>query len=247
VERWSADFVKGTAVGSAMARKEADGQSGRAVRADERRGGEERMDAFDVEGEDAAADDDEDAWRVARMVALFASSSSCWGEQRARRGLSARKSRRERKKENETQRKKRGREEAVATRSLFLSKSKKVYKQVFYCSLFFSSFFRLHHSPHRREPSEQASPGQHRHPRRGVGQRRGGDVPALPGQGRGGGEADGDACEPAREAVRGLAFLVVFHSSLSLSSLYFEPLTLAKPPFWPAFSFSALRAMASCD
>lgn len=125
-----------------MARKEADGQSGRAVRADERRGGEERMDAFDVEGEDAAADDDEDAWRVARMVALFSSSSFCWGEQRARRGLSARKSRRERKKENETQRKKRGREEAVATRSLSSYRNQKKCTNRFSLALsFFPLFF----------------------------------------------------------------------------------------------------------
>ena len=39
--RWSADLVKGTAGGSAMARKEAEGQSGRAARA-ERAGAEER-------------------------------------------------------------------------------------------------------------------------------------------------------------------------------------------------------------
>ena len=85
--------------------------------------------------------------------------------------------------------------------SLFVEIKKKVMSSGKFPPLFFSFFFSfLHHSPHRREPPKQARPGHHRHPRGGVGQRRGG-VPALPGQGGGGGEADGDASEPAGEAV----------------------------------------------
>lgn len=103
---------------------------------------------------------------------------------------------------------------------------------------FFSSLFRLHQRPHRREPSEQARPGHHRGPGRGIRQS-GGDIPALPGQRRRGREADGDAREAAGEAVA-VAFVVfasLFHYLFSslfrapdlgeaslLGSLFFEGL-----------------------
>ena len=120
VERWSADLVKGTAAGSAMALKEADGQSGRA----ERRGAGERTNAFEVvdEGEEDAADDDddEDAWRVARMVASC-SFFSCWiksKEQRGRVSAHGRAGERERERESETQQRKKARKESRRHRKL---------------------------------------------------------------------------------------------------------------------------------
>lgn len=80
---------------------------------------------------------------------------------------------------------------------------------------FFFLFSFLHDSSHRRKPAKQARPGHHRQPRGRARQRRG-RGPALPGQRGRGREADGDAREPAGEAV-----LVSLASSLVLLLHFF--------------------------
>ena len=124
--------MKGTAGGSAMALKEAEGHRGRAGRGAAAERARERR-RMTVDATVAVVDfDEEDAWSVARIVVAFLFGSSVPLERgKARRSLHAwkragRDKRVNRRGENETQKGKKNEAVAVAAREEFRKEKEKV-------------------------------------------------------------------------------------------------------------------------